>query len=755
MPSPPTRRFLAAAALWMSILATTNGQIIPPPQGKDVKVQVARGGSVSIPLQGFDRNGRLLKFGIDPKQSPRWGRAGEIRPTGKNRASVVYTHGNDDQSTRDEFYYTVRLTSGGMTGRAKVIVEVIDAPARLMLPMEVDFGQVALGDPPALTNVHLANLGGGIIEGNLNPPEPFEVDNGFFSLGRNQSQRIQSRFAPTKTGLFSYEVKPSPADPNAATTFRGEAIAPFEIRGETTTLQPDQSGARRVDLDVVNLSQQPQSIRTEPPPNSPAQVDEVGIVQPGSFKRVSVHLPAEHKTGIASFNVNFVGSHYAETVELSAPALPAHVEVIQPLNFGTIMPGKSFTAEFSLRNSGGQPIQGRLALEAPLSQPSGQVPAFDLKPGATQAFSILIKLPTTPVSSSCPESLNIELGDGSKLTVQVQAVVQTPTPAPTPTPTSTPDPPAYSWALNQDIRYTAETKLEWKQLPELTGFRLERRDEPTGQWIKVSPTETTTPTPGWWEKFTAFFTTEIKREDPTETLHQDKETPWIPQAIEPRYADGRTVWRLTATAAGSGEAVQIAPLFVIDSNHQLREISSETPASSQPPKPPSVEPESLPVPNASSETPVLSAGISAEQNSATLRIAIAENPLINGFRLERCALLTSIDAKTGFPNPPVFEPIALEGVRIEAQSLATGSSEEKKFTIFLATIKDLPSGSRTYWRILPETTQGPLDPTTILLLDTLPAPPFPWRSVVLGLLLALLAAVLYLRWKSHRIPTDA
>lgn len=733
-------------------MATTSGQIIPPPQGKDVKVQVARGGNVSIPLQGFDRNGRLLKFGIDPKQSPRWGRTGEIRPTGKNRASIIYTHGNDDQSNQDEFYYTVRLTTGGMTGRAKVTVEVIDAPASLMLPMEVDFGQVALGDPPALTNVHLANLGGGIIEGNLNPPKPFEVDDGFFSLGRNQSQRIRARFVPTKTGLFSYEVKPSPADPNAATTFRGEAIAPFEIRGETTTLKTDQSGARRVDLDVVNLSQQPQSIRPELPPNSPAQVDEVGIVQPGSFNRVSVRLPADHPTGIASFHVNFIGKHYAETVELSAPALPAHVEVIQPLDFGIITPGKSFTAEFGLRNSGGLPIQGRLALAAPLSQPSGQVPAFDLKPGATQSFSIVIKIPANPESTIRPESLNIELGD-RKLTVPVLAVVQTPEPSPTPAPT--PAPSLYSWVLDQDIRYTAAAKLEWRPLTGWTGFRLERRDEPTGQWIKVGPTETTSPSPGWWEKFTAFFTTEIKRDDPTETLHQEKETPWIAQTTEPRYADGRTVWRLMATAVGSGETVQIAPLFVINPDRRLREIPSDTPPPSQPPESPIVEPESSPVPSASPETPVLSAGISAEQNSATLRIAIAENPKVNGFRLERCALRATIDPKTGFPHPPTFEPIALEGVRIESPSLATASSEDKKFTIFLATINGLPSGSRTYWRILPETTQGPLDPTTIFLVDTLPAPPFPWRSVLLGLLFALLAGVLYLRWKSRRLPLSA
>jgi hypothetical protein len=173
----------------MAASTAVDGQIVPPPQGKDIRVQVARGGTVSIPIQGFDRNGRLLKFGIDEKQRPRWGSTSAPRPNGKNRATIVYTHGDDDQSTRDEFLYTIRLTSGGMTGRAKVTVEIIDAPPSLMLPREIDFGQVALGDPPATTNFHVANLGGGIIDGKIDPPEPFAVEDGFFSLGRNRSEK--------------------------------------------------------------------------------------------------------------------------------------------------------------------------------------------------------------------------------------------------------------------------------------------------------------------------------------------------------------------------------------------------------------------------------------------------------------------------------------------------------------------------------------------------------------------------------------
>lgn len=751
---------MLATLLWLAGGAVVNGQIIPPPQGKDIKVQVARGETVTIPIQGFDRNGRLLKFGIDEKQRPRWGNASTPQSNGKNRATIVYTHGNDDESIRDQFFYTIRLTSGGMTGRAKVTVEIIDAPPALMLPREVDFGQVALGDPPVTTNVHVANLGGGIIEGNLDPPEPFEIDDGFFSLGRNQSKKIRARFVPNKPGLFSYEIKPSAADPAAATTFRGEAIAPFEIRGESTVLEADENGERRVHLDIVNLSQQPQTIRAELSHDSPAEIDEVGVVQPGSFKRVRVRLPSDDKTGIVSFNVNFIGQQYAETVELSAPALPALVEVVQPLDFGTISPGKSFTSEFTLRNSGGLPARGRLELAPPLQQPSGQVPAFEIHPGSTQSFSIVIKLPANTEETSVPSSLRIELGDQT-LAVPITAKVGAPV-APPPTTSPTPPPvPEFAWKLNSNIRYTEKSEIEWKQLPGWTGVHLERRDEPTMTWIKVSPSNVIESDKSWWNKISSFFSKPIERDDPTGILNQEVEEKWITQSVEPRYVDGRTVWRLMASR--DGETTEASEPFVITKDGRLRTAPSETKSasninsSSDTSLPPPSTPEtSLPKSRSlAPETPILSAGISSERNSAALRIAIAENPKINGFRLERCAMLTSIDPKTGFPNPPTFEPIGLDGVTISSQAVASANSEDKKFTMLLANLEGLPSGSRTYWRILPETANGPLDPTTILLVDTQTAPPFPWRSLILGLLVALLAGVFYLRWKSHRIPADA
>ena len=82
----------------------------------------------------------------------------------------------------------------------------------------------------------------------------------------------------------------------------------------------------------------------------------------------------------------------------------------------------------------------------------------------------------------------------------------------------------------------------------------------------------------------------------------------------------------------------------------------------------------------------------------------------------------------------------------------SGNLARVKLTLGVARIDGLPRGTRTYWRVVPTGPSGDLPPTAVLLVDTIPPPPFPWNTVLLGTLLALLAGVLYLRWRINRIP---
>jgi hypothetical protein len=147
-----------------------------------------------------------------------------------------------------------------------------------------------------------------------------------------------------------------------------------------------------------------------------------------------------------------------------------------------------------------------------------------------------------------------------------------------------------------------------------------------------------------------------------------------------------------------------------------------------------------------------SAGIRSERNSAIVQVAFAQDLGVSGFRLERGAMVARIDPKTQIPQAPEFEKMDPPEAEVELLGLADGEAEGKKFTICAARISKLEAGSRTYWRIVPEVAKGALPPTTVILVDTLPRPPFPWNTVLLGTLVLLLAGVLYLRWKTNRPP---
>jgi hypothetical protein len=147
-----------------------------------------------------------------------------------------------------------------------------------------------------------------------------------------------------------------------------------------------------------------------------------------------------------------------------------------------------------------------------------------------------------------------------------------------------------------------------------------------------------------------------------------------------------------------------------------------------------------------------SAGIRSERDSALVQVAFAQDLGVRGFRLERGAMVAPIDPKTQIPQAPEFEKMDPPGAEVELLGVAEGEAEGKKFTVCTARISGLERGSRTYWRIIPEESKGELPPTSVILVDTLPRPPFPWNTLLLIALTLLLAGVLYLRWRMNRPP---
>ncbi|MFM8718272.1 MAG: hypothetical protein ACKOFH_01885, partial [Chthoniobacterales bacterium] len=243
-----------------------------PPMGETITVRVMRGGSAEITLKAFEGRGNPLEYNL--VSDPQHGRLGSLRQADGNRqgfASIVYTHGDDEDSTSDEFTFKARaLVGGGVSSPIKVKLQIVDAPPQLQVTPRADFSAVA-GESDR-QQIILANEGGGLIEGRVAPKEPFHVEGADrFSLGRGAMTNIVIRFSPTRTeSVGPQKLAPAPADPGATITLRGEVSAPFEASAEP--LKVEATGARSGLILISNLASTPLAVDIELTPKDAAEV---------------------------------------------------------------------------------------------------------------------------------------------------------------------------------------------------------------------------------------------------------------------------------------------------------------------------------------------------------------------------------------------------------------------------------------------------------------------------------------------------
>lgn len=730
-------------------------ELIPPPQGKTEGIaEVQRGGRVTIHLIGIDRNLRRLEFAID--RPPRSGRLGAISvvPGSSDRATVVYTHGDDDDSTEDSFDFTVRAASGGPAGRATVKIRITDQPATLLAPAQIDFGEVVIGET-AQRKCEISNLGGSLLEGDLEAPEPFSVQGpGEFLLKRGARRNFTINFSPTNPGPYTFRVQPSPHDP-AVIELKGEALPPFTVRAdaELFTVHPDDT--RSATLKVSNNSSKALSVAVKLPPDIPITAPGNLQIPGGETRTVELRIPPEHKKFLPKFPVQLVSSGYNVACEFSAPAIPPRLIAPTEPDFGEIQPGRTAEAKLVVQNTGGIQADFEVQMDESLSLLDAP-PAISLAPGASREISLQLRSKKnrelTPLLRLIFQGNAIPVKVRAKL-VEPEAPVTRAANETEPQPDPTPPPPPY--ALNQDIvlaQSGTAARLEWTEKPDWSGFRLEQQTPGSEIWLNYEPPQEPEGVLAWIasqpQKIRDFLDTPIQRNEPGSPPAEKRGG--IP--LESTVIGSSTIWRLRAIASGGTEPQNLTPDFLITQNGLV--ASPEKTTAPPPPPPisaPSIEQRSE---NISEEpvTKIESAGIKSEKYAADLRIALARDPEVVNYRLERGAMIAEIDPASGIPRQPRFEPVPHEGGRADILGFSHAESEGRNITIVAARIEGLPPGSRTYWRLVPMTQNGDRPPTSTLLVDTISVPPFSWRNFFLWCAFALLAGVMFLRWRINRIP---
>ena len=749
---------LAGTALLLAVFAGEAGaqkQRPARPAGKSIEVEVMRGGSVQIPLRGFERNLNRLEY--ETIGSPRHGRLSQLEqyngPERQGPGFVTYTHGDDENSTEDTFAFEVRAPTTGLRGRARVTIHILDPPPRPPEQSLLDFGAVAVGDPPARRVFVVTNRGGGVLRGRLELPPPYLVDgDGNFELGRDEIANIPILFAPEKPGSYTFSISPVLGEP-ATLTLRGEALQPFAVEANRFEFRehPDQS--RTASAEVKNQSQSPQRIAVVLPPDSPVEPAPDLELAPGETTEVTLRIPAATKARVAPFGVRFETADHAVLLEFQAPPVPPEVIVVSPPDFGTVKPGTAAKATLILSNAGGAVADCRLQTAKNLTTEDG-APAFAVVPGT--AHNITLKL-IPKKDQDLPTNIVVAFRE-QELSIPVAATWAPTDPAPSPTPVK-PDrelPPAQNLlTLNTGLRL--ETKngaafIAYLEPPGRANFTLQHRPASTAEWRDYQMPAPHEGLFAWIanlpRRIEKFFDTPIQR--PQISVMETDER-WVRIEIASEEVGGPDLWRLVAAPSGQSEPRPVSDEFRI-TTERLVAAEPEAPVTQSTPVPAPTQRPTLQARAVGPVTEMASAGSRPERDSALVQVAFAQDLGVRGFRLERGAMVAPIDPKTQIPQAPEFEKMDPPGAEVELFGVAEGEAEGKSFTVCTARISGLERGSRTYWRIIPEGPKGELPPTSVILVDTLPRPPFPWNTLLLVALTLLLAGVLYLRWRMNRPP---
>ena len=349
------------------------GQAPPPVVPQSVSLK--RGEAAAIPLGIHGIRGGALEFLI--RTPPRFGRLSAIKPLGLNSASVIYTAPAKGGAAADQFTYAVRSEEGvSAPGIVSiVIVAPVVSPAKLIAPAELVFPTVFPGQRSSV-EMELANRGGGVVEGELNVPEPWSVEGiRLYKIAAGKSTTFSVVFKSEKAGSFNGDVI-LPGPPRAVVALHAAAE-------ERLVATPPR----------LELAAQPASLTRKGALHLANRTGEDAKVMLAAGPRLltdrAVTVPAHGEASVPIFADAGEMSAFDEEVKLSAgewsASVAVHAAAVGPVLqfvksdgiFAAPVAGQAEEGIATLENIGGQAASVRLAIEPPfqLRSQTATVPA--------------------------------------------------------------------------------------------------------------------------------------------------------------------------------------------------------------------------------------------------------------------------------------------------------------------------------------------------------------------------------------------
>jgi len=376
---------LAAGLAWASPVFSKEKEEIPapPPMAKTGAATVFLDTPAEIPLQIAGRIVDPLDFLI--RKEPKHGQLSGLRRTGRNSATVLYTPDAHAGPGDDFFSFAAQSVDSPVSATATVWVRLVERPAVLEYPGELDFGKVFLGDREERP-LKLTNTGGGTAAGTIRPNAPWHAGKGGeYRVPAETESVIPLVFEPLEERDFSDRIQVG-ADPKSVVLVRGSGVAPVSWPKDGLVVSPADRGKGTSSITFTDNSSSERIVTVDWPEFLKAPKETTLPADGFSVAKIEITAPLSlNYEGEATVHSgNFKG-------KLPIRVFPAPAKLsVNPereLKLGTAENGRALKGRILVRNTGGS--NASLQIIAPTDiqifpDPSSIV----LSGGSEQAFEV-------------------------------------------------------------------------------------------------------------------------------------------------------------------------------------------------------------------------------------------------------------------------------------------------------------------------------------------------------------------------------
>lgn len=395
--------------------AEKNKEIIPPPppMANPLTVSVYTGRPAEIHLTVGGRIVEPLSFLI--RKRPHMGVLGELKRTGRNTAVILYTPDPGAGPGMDSFSFAAKSADSPVSASATVRIGLVEEPARIEYPQELDFGRVFLGDTVE-RNIVVRNTGGAIAFWQIKPNPPWTIARpGSYKLAGGNEAVLQLIFSPTEERDFRDRIQMTP-DSKSVLTVSGTGVPPVSWNNDGIVFPPELRKKGTAEMTLTNRTPEERKITMEWPEflKAPGEI----TLPPSGTSVLKIQLESAPQTNYQG-EVEIRSGNFHSLIPVRIFPAPARLEIDPPqvLKLGEIPNSNLRKGRFVVKNTGGSdaPVEILAPLELLVSPDSRNL---ILSAGQQQAFEVQLENPPPDLYSG---KIRIQSRDNEPLGLVVEA----------------------------------------------------------------------------------------------------------------------------------------------------------------------------------------------------------------------------------------------------------------------------------------------------------------------------------------------